>query len=325
MAIDRANRLAAEYVIARRAQFRVVLRQVIFAVGLQVVASTALLGLGGWLVIQGTLTLGQLVASELVVTVVVGAFSKAGKSLEKFYDLMAGVDKVGHMLDVPAEPTNEIDFQGGQPALVQWGDLRLSAGGGTLYIPSNQIEAGSRVVVTGEAAQRQLFTEALAGLLAPVLGSVEVAGFDAIRLSDGRRHGRAIGLAGNNEIFHGSVRENIALGRTQVGRSRVRDVLHRLGLWDEIIRLEDGMDTIVQTGGFPLNKTQIVLVLIARAIAAEPSLLVINDLLDQLDDHRFETVWQELSRPDAPWTLVFSSNSRQIVEKGQRKIDLEAV
>ncbi len=84
-----------------------VIRQVVFAVGLQVVASTALLALGGWLVIDGQLTLGQLVASELVVTVVVGAFAKAGKSLEKFYDLMAGIDKVGHLLDIPTDPRHE--------------------------------------------------------------------------------------------------------------------------------------------------------------------------------------------------------------------------
>ena len=103
LAIARSNQLTANYINARQRQFRVVIRQVIFAVGLQVVASTALLALGGWLVIDGQLTLGQLVASELVVTVVVGAFAKAGKSLEKFYDLMAGIDKVGHLLDIPVD------------------------------------------------------------------------------------------------------------------------------------------------------------------------------------------------------------------------------
>ena len=90
LAVEKANSLAAEYLEARESQFRVVIRQVTFAIGLQVFASTALLGLGGWLVIGGQLTLGQLVASELVVTVVVGAFAKAGKSLEKFYDFDGG-------------------------------------------------------------------------------------------------------------------------------------------------------------------------------------------------------------------------------------------
>ena len=102
LAIHHADQLTARYLTARMNQFRVVLRQIAFAISLQVIALTAVLTLGGWLVIDGQLTLGQLVASELVVTTVVGAFSKAGKSLEKFYDLMAGIDKVGHLLDIPA-------------------------------------------------------------------------------------------------------------------------------------------------------------------------------------------------------------------------------
>ncbi len=84
LAIERSNRLLTEYLEMRSYQFRVLIRQISFAIGLQVIASTALLGLGGYLVITRQLTLGQLVASELVVAVVVGAFAKLGKSLEKY-------------------------------------------------------------------------------------------------------------------------------------------------------------------------------------------------------------------------------------------------
>ncbi len=103
-AADHTNRLTVEYLLARRNHFRVLLRQFAFAICLQALASTVLLGVGGWLVVSGELTLGQLVASELVVTAIVSAFAKIGKSLESFYDLMAAVDKVGHLLDLPVEP-----------------------------------------------------------------------------------------------------------------------------------------------------------------------------------------------------------------------------
>jgi putative ABC transport system ATP-binding protein len=74
-ALDRADRLTYEYLIARKEHFRVLMRQIVFALGLHAVASTVLLGLGGWLVISGQLTLGQLVAAELIVTVIVGSFA----------------------------------------------------------------------------------------------------------------------------------------------------------------------------------------------------------------------------------------------------------
>ncbi len=88
-ALERADRLIHNYLAARKKHFRIVLRQVIFALGLQAVASTVLLGLGGWLVVAGELTLGQLVAAELIVTVIVGSFAKFGKHMESFYDLCA--------------------------------------------------------------------------------------------------------------------------------------------------------------------------------------------------------------------------------------------
>ena len=70
---------------------------------MQAVAATVLLGLGGYLVIEGQMTLGQLVAAELIVTVILGSFAKIGKDLESFYDLLASIDKLGKLFDIPAE------------------------------------------------------------------------------------------------------------------------------------------------------------------------------------------------------------------------------
>ena len=107
-ALDRADQLAIDWLIARRDHFRILMRQILFALGLQAVAATALLGLGGWLVIQGELTLGQLVAAELIVMVIVGSFAKIGKHLESFYDLLASVNKLGHLFDLPTEPHDKL-------------------------------------------------------------------------------------------------------------------------------------------------------------------------------------------------------------------------
>ena len=93
----------AGYLDARKKHFRVLMRQTLSALMLQALASTVLLALGGWLVIVGELTLGQLVAAELIVTVIVSSVAKFGKHLESFYDLMASIDKLGYLLDLPVE------------------------------------------------------------------------------------------------------------------------------------------------------------------------------------------------------------------------------
>ena len=300
LAIDRANSLSAEYLLARERQFRVVIRQVAFAIGLQVFASTALLGLGGWLVIERQLTLGQLVASELVVTVVVGAFAKAGKSLEKFYDLMAGIDKVGHLLDIP------VDFRRGRlslsdkPVGVEWQDLVLASGSNKRRVFADQLEAGKHLAVVGEdTAAQSMFIEALAGLATPESGAIEIAGMDAIEAANAGL-GRLVAIAQNVEIFHASVAENVELGRSGIGQDQVRAALRTVGLANLIHDLPHSIDTKLETDGFPLSRDQRVRLMLARAIVAQPKLLLVGRLMDELPSNERCEIWAAITKFVSP-------------------------
>ncbi len=324
LAIERANRLTTEYLAAREQQFRVVIRQVAFAIGLQVVASTALLGLGGWLVIQQQLTLGQLVASELVVTLIVGAFAKAGKSLEKFYDLMAGVDKVGHLLDVAVDPRFELGGVPDGPAEVRWDDLyyEFATTGVHCSIPGTRISAGQRVAIVGDdRSGKSLLLKTLAGLVQPHHGMVEIAGLEAIRAALGGE-GRVVGYAGRPEIFRGTLQENIDLGRPDIGQNRVREVLIQVGLWDTVLSLPNGLRTTLQTDGAPLSRTQRTQLTIARAMAGSPRLLLIDGLLDDLTIEVAKPLWNALAAADTPWTLLVATNHEEIAGRCNRQLVL---
>ena len=118
LAIDRADILADRYISARKRHFSIIWRQTLFALMLEAVGSTVLLGLGGWLVINRQLTLGQLVASELIVTLVLAALSKIGKYVEIFYDLQATLDKLGILDTLPPEPISGERLDDGGPLAV---------------------------------------------------------------------------------------------------------------------------------------------------------------------------------------------------------------
>ncbi len=101
-AMRRLDGLAAGWLTRRAAHFRIVFRQILGTLVLQVIVSASLLGLGGWLVVDRELTIGQLVAAELIVTAVVASISKLGGKLDTVYDLVAAADKLGHLLHLPA-------------------------------------------------------------------------------------------------------------------------------------------------------------------------------------------------------------------------------
>lgn len=323
LAIDRANRLTIDYIAARKRQFRVVLRQVVFAVGLQVIASTVLLSLGGWLVITGGLTLGQLVASELVVTVVVGAFAKAGKSLEKYYDLMAGIDKVGHMLDLDIDKRAPVTTPSSEPLAIQWGDLKIQYGLTTVNVPGGDVPVGGRVALLDQGkGGATLLARAMVGLLPPQSGMIHTGGAESMDWN-ATPEASVVAYAGSPEVFHGSLRENVNLGRPEVGRGRVREVLQAVGLWESVAATDNGADMELQTGGYPLNDVQIKQLMLARAIAGRPRLLVVDQLLDGFEGELLEQLWSLIADPRAMWTLVLSTGRSDLAERCRQIVKVE--
>ncbi|MEO1618345.1 MAG: ABC transporter ATP-binding protein [Planctomycetota bacterium] len=322
LAVRRCNQLTVEYVNARIRQFRVLIRQTVFAIGLQVVASTALLGLGGWLVIDGQLTLGQLIASELVVTVVVGAFAKAGKSIEKFYDMMAAIDKVGHLIDVkPDERVDLAEFPEG-PAEVNWSELSFKTPLMNCFVHEAHIRAGDRVAVIGEnQASKALLARGLAGLIDPTSGSIQVAGFDTYEAVNAEA-GELVGYAGSPDVFHGTLRENVDLGRYEVSANRVREALRYAGLSTVALSMPEGLESRLQTDGYPLSHEQCIQLMIARAVATHPRLLVIDGCLDMLNRATRTEIFENISSPDAPWTLLVITNREDIAAECSTRIAL---
>ncbi len=283
-ALDRADQLAIDWLSARRAHFRILMRQILFALGLQAVAATALLGLGGWLVIQGELTLGQLVAAELIVMVIVGSFAKIGKHLESFYDLLASVNKLGHLFDLPTEPHDKLFHLRDDSAA----DVNVR---GVTYAYTTEtavrnlnlhVEPGETVAVTGPPGSgKSTLVDLLCGVRAPAAGHVELDGIDLreLRPDSLREH---LAVARSIEIFQGSIDENVHLNRPHVSALDVRQALEAVGLLDEVLRHPEGLNTVLQVGGTPLSTSQCSRLMVARAIAGRPRLLLVDGTLDAL-------------------------------------------
>ena len=323
--MERADRLIHRYLSARKSHFRIVMRQIVFALGLQAVASTLLLGLGGWLVISGELTLGQLVAAELIVTTIVGAFAKFGKHMESFYDLLASVDKLGVLFDLPMESQEGlIKAESHEPAGVELIGVNYRRGAASL-VPggiSAKIEPGSNLAILGPSGSgKSTFMDLLFGLREPTLGRIEIDGFDADDLRRDVLRDR-VSLARETEVFHGTIEENIHLQRETITADDVRDALNAVGLQDAIAELEEGWHTDLTSKGAPLSENQCRLLCIARAIVARPGLLLIDGLLDALSDEEAQRVLDYLLQPERTWTLVVATGREAVAERFAALIDL---
>ncbi len=323
-ALDRADRLAIDWLNARRNHFRILMRQILFALGLQAVAATALLGLGGWLVIQGELTLGQLVAAELIVMVIVGSFAKLGKHLESFYDLLASVDKLGHLFDLPTEPHDKLFHLGDAAAadLNVRGVTYTYAGSPAVRNLSLHLPPGTRVAITGPPGSgKSTLVDLICGIRQPDSGHVELDGIDLreLRPDSLREH---LALARSIDIFQGSIDENVHLNRPHISALDVRDALEAVGLLDEVLRLPDGLNTNLQVGGPPLSATQRRRLMLARAIVGRPRLLLVDSILDALPDAVLSPILDRLTGDRAQWTLLATTGRKEVIDACRRSIAL---
>ncbi len=303
----RADLLTIDYIESRSSHFSVVLRQIIGFTTLQVFAATALLSLGGWLVLEGQLTLGQLVAAELIVSNLLVSFSKFGKQLEGVYDLLAAVDKLGQLMDLPLEPDHGHATGGpgaGVILAVRGVTFAFDPARPVLRNMNLTLNTGERVsIAAGHGAGKSLIADLLIGLRRPNAGHVELAGVDLRELSLAAIRERVAVVRGGG-VIEGSIEENVCMGRASVSPESVRTALNDVGLLDEIRTLPDSLATQLSASGAPLSAGQIKRLMIARAVVGRPEVVVLDDVLDDLDADARDMVLNALTHPDHRWTVL---------------------
>jgi putative ABC transport system ATP-binding protein len=312
-ATSRSESLLEEWLFYRKQHFSILIRQIVGSFTLQALASAILLGIGGWLVIERQLTLGQLVASELIVTVMVSGFTKFGKQLEVFYDLQAAMDKLGELVDLPLERAGgEAVIPANGPAGIRLTDIRSGYGENSILdIKEFTIRPGERIGLIGHhGSGKSTLADLLFGLRNPAAGSLRLDGveYKSIPLTSIRQH---VALVRDMEVFAGSVLDNVRLGRNDITLADAVAALRQVGLEDDVNSLPEGINTPLQPTGRPLSQGQACRLMLARAIAGKPRLLILDDVLGII------------FHPSAPWTLVCISERPDLLARCSRIAVLE--
>jgi ABC-type bacteriocin/lantibiotic exporter with double-glycine peptidase domain len=330
----RVQHLCAEYLRARRLHFRIVMRQTVAMLTLHAVASAALLGVGAILVMERQLTLGQLVAAELIVSAMLAGISKLGKYLETFYDLLTAADKLGYLIDIPLERVGGEEPKGSGP--MQFECRGVSFGYEPPHDPHHGESHGAHhahpilhglslrggpgesVGVCGaQCSGKSTLAELLLGYRAPSEGLLFFDGVDQreLRLDGLRSH---IALVRGVELFDGTIVENVRAGRSHLGPEEVRRAIEFVGLLPVVQALPEGLRQRILPQGGPLSDGQALLLSLARAVAGSPRMLVLDGSLDGLSIEQQDTLLRRLTDPTMPWTLLLLTRHRHLAARCRR-------
>lgn len=322
---DVAAALTAHYLEARTDHFRIVFRQLTLGLAIQVLSLVLLLGLGGWLVISGQMTLGQLVAAELIIALVTGQLAKVGKYLESFYDLMASVDKLDSLLDRELERTDgEVPDANPAGARLDLREMsfRFDADHAVFRDLNVDVEPGKSLAVLGEEGSgKTLLAEILVGRRLPTAGVVEIDGVDLRQWNLAALRDRAVYVGEESGLLEATLFENVRQGRDAVDSDAVRAALATVELLPDLTLLQEGLETRIEAAGGPLSQGQARRLRLAAALAGKPSLLIIDGVLDACDDERRRRIWRAIRR-DYPSTTLLLTRDRTATELCDSMLEL---
>ena len=302
-AIGRTDAVTSDYVDQHATHFRHHFAQTLSFLFIYAAASAMLLGLGGWLVIQGQLSLGQLVAAELVLSVVFVGISQMGIYLAYFYELCGAVDELSLFLMVEQEePDSGKDDYHGDGTLEFVGASGNARG--IVATMDFQIPGGARVMGAAEThgVQAEL-TDFLKRHEPPETGYVTLGGIDIRGIRAHTLRQKIIVLDQPNAIEM-TIREYLQLSGEDVSANTIVDVVETVGLESAIGHLEEGLNTRIASTGWPLTITETMQLKLASAIIARPTVLVLNELCDTLSDKVLKRSLDKL-QSEAGTTIIY--------------------
>lgn len=325
LALARMDEILTKYLKYRDKHFRVLIQQAVSIVVFKTMITAALLIVGTVLVVNRQITLGQFVASELVVVTVLAGVEKLVLSLSVVYDMLTSVEKAGHVTDFPVDEIGRTSLavtpQGMQIEARNLTYAYGDAGSLVLEDVSLSLEAGQRVALTGfKGAGRSTLLRLMSGLIVDYEGTLlvdDVSMHDIDREAMRERVGQVLSLT---DLFEGTIAENVSVGRSHITEADVWDALRLVGLAAEVQGMRFGLETRITNGGRSLPSHIATKLLFAQGIAGSPRLVLFDDLFMNLIAEDRRRLLDILTDPSRNWTVIAVSHDPVLLEQFDRVI-----
>lgn len=328
MALNRTRGLVDGYLENRGKHFRVLIFQYGTVVIFKGIVTAVLLGLGSYLVIQNQISLGQFVAAEIVVLLILSSVEKLIISMDTIYDLLTGVEKIGQFTDLPLEPTKGMDFRQidrpGQAINISIRDLSFQYPNSRRPVLNKinlEVKAGEKICIAGpNGAGKSTLVQLAAGLHLDYSGSILYNGIPASNINL-RSLRQRVSYQGNQEdIFRGSLIDNLTLGLEDLDMESVIRVAEKTGLSELVEQLPDGFNTELMPSGRNLSEYFCTLILLTRALVTRPCLLTLERTIQRMEGLKRNNLLNLLLDKNTGWTLLAVSSDPELARRCDRVI-----
>lgn len=328
LALRKADDLVSGYLKARKQHFRVLITQYANIVGFKTLVTAGLLILGSVLLIQREINLGQFVASEIIIILIINSVEKLVLSADTVYDVLTAMEKIGKVTDLPLERHTGLSYrqdEGQDGMAVSVRDLSFTFPGETqpsLYHVSLEARPSEKICIAGfNGSGKSILLNLISGLYEQYSGvvaynDIPAGNYDPIDL-------RAyIGdCLLQKTLFRGNLLDNLTMGKEEITMERVMWALDRLNLKDFVLGLPDGLYTELVPEGPQFPPSIVRKLILAKCLAKDPQLLIVEDFLYMLDRQDRLAIGDFLTCSELH-TVIIASNDAFIASRCDRVIVL---
>jgi ABC-type bacteriocin/lantibiotic exporter with double-glycine peptidase domain len=313
--MQQTDTLLVEYLKKRNEHYRWLNIQYI---GLNITKTIYILGfllIGGIMVMEQKMNIGQFVAAEVLVITIMNGIDKVLNTLKNLYDTLISIEKIAEVTDLNLENNNyqKVIYPSSEKSMhIKINNLNFKypdANKLTLKNINVEICKNERVLVTGEQnSGKSTFIKVLSSLYEITDGdilynniSIKNIHLDKLRYD--------IGIYFKEDvIFNGTIWDNITLGRNEIDKNFLFDIIERINLNDELKELSSGLSTKVYSHGFGLPFSTVSKILFLRSIATQPKLLLMENITLGMSNNESEKIIDIITDKKYNWTLVCIGN-----------------
>ncbi len=311
IALTATDSMVTSYLTSRESHFRVLIYQFLNLIGFKVLIAAGLLIIGSILVFEQQMNIGQFVAAEIIIILIINSVEKLIKSLDSIYDVLTALEKIGYVTDMELDSEDGIEM--GRSKV-----LSLSVSGVSFKYPDSEqlilkdvnfgLEEGKSCVIMGSAGSgKSTLLTLLSGINEPTEGVISYNGLALNSLNFNSLRDQ-IGFAlSNNQIFYGSLFDNITMGRESVSTADVINAIEIVNLQSFMESLPNGLNTQLDPDASRIPRSAANKIILARAIVSSPSLIILEDPLDHVPRLEKEVIIQKLTNKQQPWSILVTA------------------
>ncbi|HQA73178.1 ATP-binding cassette domain-containing protein [Flavobacterium sp.] len=327
-ALTKNDLLVSEYLNYREKHFGIIKRQYIQLIAFKIIITAGLLLIGGYLVLNQQMNIGQFVAAEIIILLVINSVEKIIIGLETLYDVLTAVEKIGQITDLKIENTTDV------PNEICYSNITLEveklcykfqdSNNFVLNTINFKLEPSEKIIIKGNnGSGKTTLIRILSGLLQPTSGTFFINDDTYRKINLDQYRSQISVIISGETPFEGTILENITFNNPNISQEDLKWAIDSVQLGEYIKSLPKGLDTKIYPEGKQLSSSNAQKILLARSIITKPKILFLEEPFDKMDDITANELIDFITDSNQKWALVITSKNPYWEKKCTRIIIMQ--